>query len=143
MRTSRRIVFALVLGAATAGQVLAFDGAPAPQDVAIPVVSAQPGAAVALKKARPSQDTSLTALQYAAEGGHPIAQWKLGRMYADGDGVAQDVLHSGLPVVLDGEGVDAVERGLHLRAVGKHRRHPAFVGGVADVRHHHLGDRHS
>src|SRR4030095_12302819 len=29
-------------------------------------------------------------LQYAAEGGHPIAQWKLGRMYADGDGVAQD-----------------------------------------------------
>jgi len=34
-------------------------------------------------------DTSLTALQYAAEGGHPIAQWKLGRMYADGNGVAQ------------------------------------------------------
>ena len=90
MRTSRRIVFALVWGAATAGQALAFDGAPAPQDVAIPVVSAQPGAAVALKKAIPSQDTSLTALQYAAEGGHPIAQWKLGRMYADGDGVAQD-----------------------------------------------------
>ena len=90
MRTSRRIVFALVLGAATAGQAFAFDGAPAPQDVAIPVVSAQPGAAVALKKAIPSQDTSLTALQYAAEGGHPIAQWKLGRMYADGDGVAQD-----------------------------------------------------
>ena len=30
---------------------------------------------------------SLTALQYAAEGGHPVAQWKLGRMYADGDGV--------------------------------------------------------
>ena len=25
-----------------------------------------------------------------AEGGHPMAQWKLGRMYADGDGVAQD-----------------------------------------------------
>jgi exopolysaccharide production negative regulator len=25
-----------------------------------------------------------------AEGGHPMAQWKLGRMYASGDGVAQD-----------------------------------------------------
>src|SRR5258708_1394047 len=35
-------------------------------------------------------DPSLTSLQYAAEGGHPVAQWKLGRMYADGDGVTQD-----------------------------------------------------
>jgi len=33
---------------------------------------------------------SLTALQYAAEEGHPVAQWKLGRMYANGEGVAQD-----------------------------------------------------
>ena len=42
----------------------------------------------------PVPDTSLTSLQYAAEGGHPIAQWKLGRMYADGDGVAQDDLRA-------------------------------------------------
>ena len=34
--------------------------------------------------------TSVTALRYAAEGGEPLAQWKLGRMYADGDGVARD-----------------------------------------------------
>src|ERR1700722_4944489 len=33
---------------------------------------------------------ALTALQYAAEQGQPAAQWKLGRMYADGDGVPQD-----------------------------------------------------
>ena len=33
-------------------------------------------------------------MQYAAEGGHPIAQWKLGRMYADGEGVAQDDLRA-------------------------------------------------
>ncbi len=33
---------------------------------------------------------SLTALQYAAEQGQPVAQWKLGRMYADGDGVPHD-----------------------------------------------------
>ena len=74
----------------------AFDGAPANQDAAIPVVAAQPGATAALKNAIPPsvQDTSLTALQYAAEGGHPIAQWKLGRMYADGNGVTQDDLRA-------------------------------------------------
>lgn len=32
----------------------------------------------------------LTALQYAAENGHLVAQWKLGRIYADGDGVKAD-----------------------------------------------------
>jgi TPR repeat protein len=33
-------------------------------------------------------------LQYAAEQGQPIAQWKLGRMYADGDGVPRDDLRA-------------------------------------------------
>ncbi|MBI5112656.1 sel1 repeat family protein [Rhodoplanes serenus] len=32
----------------------------------------------------------VSSLEYAAASGHPIAQWKLGRMYADGDGVKQD-----------------------------------------------------
>src|SRR6202049_1979998 len=94
MRTSRRAIFALILGAMPmAAPGFAFDGAPAAPDAAIPVGSAQPGAAAALKKAIPPSsvpDTSLTSLQYAAEGGHPVAQWKLGRMYADGDGVTQD-----------------------------------------------------
>ncbi len=31
-------------------------------------------------------------LEYAAENGHTLAQWKLGRMYAEGDGVTQDDL---------------------------------------------------
>src|SRR5260370_186278 len=96
MRISRRIIFALILGATPeAGPGFAFDGAPAAPDTAIPVVSAQPGAA-ALKKAIPpsTSDTSLNSLQYAAEGGHPVAQWKLGRMYADGDGVTQDDLRA-------------------------------------------------
>ena len=94
MRISRRIIFvALVMGAASAAPAVAFDGAPAGPDSSIPVVAVQPGAAAALKKAVPS-DTSLTALQYAAEGGHPIAQWKLGRMYADGNGVTQDDLRA-------------------------------------------------
>src|SRR6202034_641483 len=97
MRTSRRIIFALILGATpVAVPVSAFDGAPVNEDTTIPVVSAQSGAAAALKKAVPSSatDLSLTSLQYAAEGGHPIAQWKLGRMYADGDGVTQDDLRA-------------------------------------------------
>jgi TPR repeat protein len=97
MRIFERIIFALILGATpVATQGFAFDGAPVNQDSTIPVVSAQPGAAAVLKKAVPSSasDSSLTSLQYAAEGGHPIAQWRLGRMYADGDGVAQDDLRA-------------------------------------------------
>jgi len=106
MRTSRRIILALLLGATpVAAPGFAFDGAPANQDATLPVVS-QPGSAAAqalnaqaLKKTIPASTTTVTAtataptlnsLQYAAEGGHPVAQWKLGRMYADGDGVAQD-----------------------------------------------------
>jgi hypothetical protein len=34
--------------------------------------------------------SAVAALQYAAEGGESLAQWKLGKMYADGDGVPQD-----------------------------------------------------
>jgi TPR repeat protein len=34
--------------------------------------------------------SSSEALRYAADGGEPLAQWKLGRMYADGDGVNKD-----------------------------------------------------
>ena len=97
MRISERIIFALILGAAPiAGAALAFDGAPSASETAIPVVSAQTGAAAALKKAVPptTAETSLTSLQYAAEGGHPVAQWKLGRMYANGDGVTQDDLRA-------------------------------------------------
>ncbi|MBR1211857.1 tetratricopeptide repeat protein [Bradyrhizobium sp. JYMT SZCCT0180] len=111
MRTSRRIILALMLGAApVAGSGFAFDGAPVnPKDAALPVVS-QPAAqalnAQALgipgaKKAIPPATAaaaatapSLTSLQYAAEGGHPVAQWKLGRMYANGDGVTQDDLRA-------------------------------------------------
>jgi TPR repeat protein len=97
MRTSRRIILALLLGATPVASLgFAFDGAPANQDATIPVVAAQPGSPAALKKVVPplAQDSSLTSLQYAAEGGHPIAQWKLGRMYADGNGVTQDDLRA-------------------------------------------------
>jgi TPR repeat protein len=38
--------------------------------------------------------TGLRALEYAAEQGHAIAQWKLGRMYAEGDHVSRDDLRA-------------------------------------------------
>jgi TPR repeat protein len=120
MRTSRRTIFALLLGAIPLAPAFGFDGSPvnAPavaKDTAIGVAAPQPGTARVLtnKPVPPasipnagvpnaaisnssvsttalSSTSSLTSLQYAAEGGHPVAQWKLGRMYADGDGVTQD-----------------------------------------------------
>jgi len=83
----------------------AFDGAPVKPGATLPMGSqpdaAQAVTAQALKKVPPAAPTatatatavaapSLNSLQYAAEGGHPVAQWKLGKMYAEGDGVAQD-----------------------------------------------------
>ncbi|MEJ2432676.1 MAG: tetratricopeptide repeat protein [Pseudolabrys sp.] len=43
-----------------------------------------------LKKGDPHK--AFLSLEYAADNGHPIAQWKLGRMYAAGEGVAQNDL---------------------------------------------------
>ncbi|MDO9561401.1 MAG: sel1 repeat family protein, partial [Bradyrhizobium sp.] len=101
MRTSRRIIFALLLGAVPAAPAFGFDGSPVNAEAAIPVVAPQPGTAASSKKPVPPASVptaasinSLTSLQYAAEGGHPIAQWKLGRMYAEGEGVAQDDLRA-------------------------------------------------
>jgi len=36
------------------------------------------------------KETAAEALGFAADKGNPIAQWKLGRMYAEGDGIARD-----------------------------------------------------
>lgn len=98
MRAFKHIVFAAILGVSSlAATAFAFDGTPANQDTAIPIVSAHPGTAAALKGPAPvaaKRDSSLAALQYAAEDGHPFAQWKLGRMYASGDGVAHDDLRA-------------------------------------------------
>lgn len=103
MRISERIGIVAILTATAfvAASAVAFDGtAPNGPEAALPVVAAPSGIAV-IKKPVPPADipnvatpSALTALQYAAEGGHPIAQWKLGRMYALGDGVAQDDLRA-------------------------------------------------
>jgi len=96
MRTSRRIILAFVLGAMpVAAPGFAFDGAPANQDATIPVVAAQPGAVNPLRKSvPPATPDSVITKDYAAEEGSPPAAWKLGRMYADGNGVARDDLRA-------------------------------------------------
>jgi uncharacterized protein len=106
MRTSRRTIVAFVLGASLPlAPAFGFDGSPVSPSTPLGVVAPQLGqsgsAAKQLNKAVPASapasatpgtldPTSFRSLQYAAEGGHPVAGWKLGRMYADGDGVAQD-----------------------------------------------------
>lgn len=47
---------------------------------------------MALRAGKPGE--AVTALEYAAEQGVPGAMWKLGRMYADGDGVDQNKLRA-------------------------------------------------
>jgi TPR repeat protein len=110
MLTSRRTIIAFVLGALPLAPAFGFDGtpvnAPVKQSAPLGVVSTPPAAATPLNKpvspaataavptATNGTSTSVVALEYAAEGGHPVAQWKLGRMYADGDGVVQNDLRA-------------------------------------------------
>ena len=98
MRTSERIIAAWMLGTALiAGPALAFDGAPVNQrDTAIPVVAGQPPVAVSKNPATAGQvPDAFKALEYAADvDNSPWAQWKLGRLYAAGDGVARNDLRA-------------------------------------------------
>jgi TPR repeat protein len=67
------------------------DGTPA-SDAALSPLEAFRSGEQALKLGQ--TDKALPSLQYAAEKGLPLAQWKLGRMYAEGDGVPQDDLRA-------------------------------------------------
>lgn len=96
----RTLIGCTLIGCAVSAAItpaMAFDGNPPPASATPVAAAALPpggvGGAAALKSAVPSTNT-LAALQYAAEGGHPVAQWKLGRMYADGDGVTRDNLRA-------------------------------------------------
>ncbi|HTV38211.1 MAG TPA: tetratricopeptide repeat protein [Xanthobacteraceae bacterium] len=72
---------------------LAFDGTATPATASLtPGDQLRTGTGAAVENADNTEKSKeFTALQYAADQGHPAAQWKLGRMYADGsNGVAQD-----------------------------------------------------
>src|SRR5258708_1718740 len=71
----------------------ALDGTRSPSEpVVLTPVEAFRSGARALKVGE--KDKAVTSLQYAAEKGHALAQWKLGRMYAEGDGVPRDDLRA-------------------------------------------------
>ena len=91
MRTCEVVIRAMTCGIALAiTPALAFDGSKA-TDTRTPVEAFRSGAH-ALKIGEKAK--ALTSLEYAAEKGHALAQWKLGRMYAEGDGVPQDDLRA-------------------------------------------------
>jgi TPR repeat protein len=95
-----RKIAVVAISAAAVCQAFAFDGTSTggPDAAALPVVAAPTGVAVINRPVPPADipmpQTSLSALQYAAEDGHFVAQWKLGRMYANGEGVARDDLRA-------------------------------------------------
>ncbi len=90
MRTSD--VFRIGLIVCAVGVVppaTAFDGQRSPSVEVSPMEAFRSGT-TALQAG--DSATAVTSLQYAAEKGHAPSQWKLGRMYARGDGVPQDDL---------------------------------------------------
>ena len=90
----RRFAFAII-GSMTLGlaPAFAFDGSTSDPSTKIPKNFTDPKQALLagiddLKAG--DADASVRALTYAAEGGQAIARWKLGEMYADGQGVQRD-----------------------------------------------------
>ncbi|MFA6265532.1 MAG: tetratricopeptide repeat protein [Pseudolabrys sp.] len=84
------------LATVLAAPALAFDGSKSDN-----MVAAAPPALKSMDEAFRSgahwlktgnKEKALQSLEYAAERGHAVAQWKLGRMYQSGDGVTQDDL---------------------------------------------------
>ena len=90
-----RIVF--TCACFTLAPAFAFDGTRTPADVkpAVPQVSPREAFVSGAQSLRAGEkEKGLSALQYAAEQGHALAQWKLGRMYAAGDGVPRSDLRA-------------------------------------------------
>lgn len=94
MRTSSILfgtaAMALLLGFAPAG---GFDGT-RPQVVATGQSTADAFRSGAKALLAGETAKAVTSLELAAEQGHAVAQWKLGRMYAEGDGVGRDDLRA-------------------------------------------------
>jgi uncharacterized protein len=92
----RRFAFAII-GLMTLGLAPAFgfDGSTSDPSEKIPKHFTDPSQALRAGLAdlkAGDADASVAALTYAAEGGQDLARWKLGEMYADGQGVPHDDL---------------------------------------------------
>jgi len=96
MRTLKPLLRAWVLGIGlTAAPAFALDGTKSDNALSAAPVAISPTEAFRsgarwLKTG--DTDKAVHSLEYAAEKGHALAQWKLGRMYAEGEGVAQNDL---------------------------------------------------
>jgi TPR repeat protein len=103
MRTSNFIAATLGVALLGTGAAHALDAAPRPQPIT-PALAPALGPAVKYGSVREALRSGMRdynagdkvgavhALEYAAGQGHSLALWKLGRMYADGDGVQHDDL---------------------------------------------------
>ncbi len=103
MRTSSFIAVTLGVALLGAGAAHALDAAPRPQPIT-PALTPALAPATKYGSAREALRSGMRdynagdklgaaqALEYAAGQGHTLALWKLGRMYADGDGVEHDDL---------------------------------------------------
>ena len=89
MRISKVIFCTGVIGLALGlSPTLSLDGTPSPN---VPMGSPVDAFRVGTEALQSGESTrAITALQYAAEHGHGFALWQLGRMYAEGKGVARD-----------------------------------------------------
>lgn len=87
-----RFVALVLLGGVMAAPAPAFDGAkPASEDATSPMEAFRLG----FQAYRAGdKETAVDALQFAASQGSAMAQWKLGRMYASGDGVEASPLRA-------------------------------------------------
>ncbi|HSP49534.1 MAG TPA: tetratricopeptide repeat protein [Pseudolabrys sp.] len=95
MRISELLLRAVVIGnVLLAVPAMAFDGSKSTDAMAAaPPLSAMEAFKSGAQWLKAGEKTkAVHSLEYAAEKGHALAQWKLGRMYAEGDGVTQDDL---------------------------------------------------
>ncbi|WP_245411018.1 tetratricopeptide repeat protein [Microvirga flavescens] len=95
MRAASLVVFALGLSLPALNAALALDAAPRPQPLAPTTKYSSAGQALrdgVRDYYAGNKRVAAQALEYAAGQGHTLALWKLGRMYADGDGVQHDDL---------------------------------------------------
>lgn len=87
--TLKTTILSVCLCIGVAAPVYAFDPAVDFSDKSTPKEALRYGARAYYSG---NKQAAIDALRFAAENGVPAAQWKLGRMYADGDGVDEDDL---------------------------------------------------
>ncbi len=90
MRTSKLARIGLVGACFTLAPAFAFDGTRTPSGTKPTVTPREAFVSGAQSLRSGEMEKGLTSLQYAAEQGHALAQWKLARMYAAGDGVPRN-----------------------------------------------------